>query len=97
MTGRYAGARSLCYGTAPLVAPLADTALYNLSPAALWCTCAAAGICAAAMITPGQMRSLPAVRQGAQTPAAASVRLPLIMANMKSLPPNPGAANPKRS
>src|SRR6266487_2310849 len=52
MTGRYAGARSLCYGLALLLAPLAGTALYNLSPAALWGACAAAGICAAAVITP---------------------------------------------
>ena len=31
-TGAYAGARSLCYGTALLLAPLAGTALYRLSP-----------------------------------------------------------------
>ncbi len=52
MTGRYAGARSLCYGTALLLAPVAGTALYGLSPALLWSSCAAAGICAAAVITP---------------------------------------------
>ena len=52
MTGRYAGARSLCYGTALLLAPLAGTALYRLSPTLLWGTCATAGICAAAVITP---------------------------------------------
>ena len=52
MTGRYAGARSLCYGTALLLAPLAGTALYSLSPALLWGGCAVAGICAAAVITP---------------------------------------------
>jgi MFS family permease len=52
MTGRYAGARSLCYGSALLLAPLASTALYHLSPALLWGCCAAAGICAAAAITP---------------------------------------------
>jgi MFS family permease len=51
MTGRYAGARSLCYGTALLLAPLAGTALYGLSPALLWGGCAAAGIGAAAVIT----------------------------------------------
>ncbi len=51
-TGRIAGARSLCYGTAMLLAPLAGTALYRLSPALLWGGCAAAGICAAAAITP---------------------------------------------
>jgi aryl-alcohol dehydrogenase-like predicted oxidoreductase/predicted MFS family arabinose efflux permease len=52
MTGRYAGARSFCYGLALLLAPLAGTALYGLSPAALWPACGAAGICAAAVITP---------------------------------------------
>jgi MFS family permease len=52
MTGRYAGARSMCYGTALLIAPLAGAALYRLSPTLLWGTCAAAGICAAAVITP---------------------------------------------
>lgn len=52
MTGRYAGTRSLCYGTALLLAPLAGTALYRLSPALLWASCAAAGICAAAIISP---------------------------------------------
>jgi MFS family permease len=52
MTAGYAGARSLCYGTALLLAPLAGTALYRLSPTLLWGTCATAGICAAAVITP---------------------------------------------
>lgn len=52
MTGRYAGARSLCYGTALLLAPLAGTALYHLSPVLLWCACAALGVCAAAVIIP---------------------------------------------
>jgi MFS family permease len=52
MTGRYAGARSLCYGTALLLAPLAGAALYQMSPALLWGACAAVGICAAAVITP---------------------------------------------
>jgi MFS family permease len=51
MTGRYASARSLCYGAALLLAPLTGTALYRLSPALLWGACAAAGICAAAVIT----------------------------------------------
>jgi MFS family permease len=51
MTGRYAGARSFCYGLALLLAPLAGTALYHLSPAVLWNACGAAGICAAAIIT----------------------------------------------
>jgi MFS family permease len=51
-TGAYAGARSLCYGTALLLAPLAGTALFRLSPALLWGACAAVGLCAAAVITP---------------------------------------------
>lgn len=51
-TGAYAGARSLCYGTALLLAPLAGTAVYRLSPALLWIACAAAGLCAAAVIAP---------------------------------------------
>jgi hypothetical protein len=42
----------MCYGTALLLAPLVGTVLYNLSPGALWGTCAAAGACAAAVITP---------------------------------------------
>jgi MFS family permease len=52
MTGRYAGARSMCYGTALLLAPLAGATLYHQSPALLWCACACVGICAAAVITP---------------------------------------------
>ena len=52
MIGRYAGTRSLCYGTALLLAPLAGTAMFSLSPALLWAGCAAAGICAAAVIGP---------------------------------------------
>ena len=59
MTGRYAGARSLCYGAALLLAPLTGTALYRLSPALLWGACAAAGICAAAVITPPPTRRQP--------------------------------------
>jgi hypothetical protein len=59
MTGRYAGARSFCYGLALLLAPLAGTALYNLNPAALWASCGAAGLCAAAIMTrrPGLRRA----------------------------------------
>lgn len=52
MIGRYAGTRSLSYGTALLLAPLAGTALYGLSPSLLWGACAAAGILAAVIITP---------------------------------------------
>lgn len=52
MTARYAGARSLCYGTALLLAPLAGTSLYRVSPGALWAACAAAGISAAAVTAP---------------------------------------------
>lgn len=52
MTGRYAGTRSLSYGTALLLAPLAGAVLYSLSPAVLWAACAAAGICAAVTIAP---------------------------------------------
>lgn len=55
-TGAYAGARSLCYGTALLLAPLAGLAVYRLSPALLWIGCAAAGLCAAAVITPPRLR-----------------------------------------
>jgi hypothetical protein len=51
MTGRYAGARSFCYGLALLLAPLAGAALYDLNPAVLWAACGTAGICAAAVIT----------------------------------------------
>jgi MFS family permease len=73
MTGRYAGARSLCYGTALLLAPLAGAALYRLNPDALWAACAATGTCAAAVIAPRRRRPgsstgtrLPTKRQ--QTP-----------------------------
>ncbi len=52
MIGRYAGTRSLCYGTALLLAPLIGTALFSLSPALLWGGCAVAGITAAAVISP---------------------------------------------
>jgi len=61
MTGRYVGARSLCYGLALLLAPLAGAAVYGLSPAALWAGCGAAAICAAAVIAPGICRT-PATR-----------------------------------
>jgi MFS family permease len=50
MTGRYAGARSLCYGLALLLAPLAGTALFAANPALLWGACCLASICAAAVI-----------------------------------------------
>jgi MFS family permease len=50
MTGRYAGARSLCYGLALLLAPLAGTALLAANPALLWGACCLTGICAAAVI-----------------------------------------------
>lgn len=74
MTGRYAGARSLCYGTALLIAPLAGSGLYRLSPTLLWSACAAAGICAAAAITPSEavLRPRPPAarsRQPASPPA----------------------------
>jgi MFS family permease len=62
MTGRYAGTRSLCYGTALLLAPLAGTALYNLSPAVLWAACTVAGICAAAVIAPWPPLTCPRFR-----------------------------------
>jgi hypothetical protein len=52
MTGRYAGARSLCYGTALLLAPLVSTPLYRLSPDLLWGACAAVCLGAAAVMTP---------------------------------------------
>lgn len=48
--GRYAGARSFCYGVALLLAPIAGAALYQLQPVILWLSCAAAGICAAMVI-----------------------------------------------
>jgi MFS family permease len=58
-TGRYAGARSVCFGTALLVAPLAGTALYHLSPGVLWGACAAAGACAAVIISSRPRRAAP--------------------------------------
>lgn len=79
MIGRYAGTRSLCYGTALLLAPLAGTALYSLSPALLWVGCAAAGICAAALIGPRPVSSPPArpgpgARRTSGRPAGAGPR-----------------------
>lgn len=56
LTARYAGVRSLCYGTALLLAPLAGTILYHRSPTLLWAVCAAAGATAAAIITPPTVR-----------------------------------------
>jgi MFS family permease len=61
MTARYAGARSLCYGTALLLAPLAGTTLYRLGGGILWAGCAAAGICAAAVIASAADRPSPVV------------------------------------
>lgn len=52
LSGRYAGARSFCYGVALLVAPLAGTALYQLHPTILWMSCGVAGIVAAVIIRP---------------------------------------------
>jgi MFS family permease len=57
MTSRYAGARSFCYGLALLLAPLAGATLYKLNPAMLWAACGAAGIIAAAIITPAGVLS----------------------------------------
>jgi Major Facilitator Superfamily len=68
MTGRYAGARSFCYGLALLLAPLAGTAVYGLSPAVLWAGCGAAGICAAAIITPPARLAPRSRLRGAQSP-----------------------------
>lgn len=55
LTGHYAGARSLCYGLALLLAPLAGTALYRISPASLWVACGVAGLGAAA-VSAGPLR-----------------------------------------
>jgi MFS family permease len=82
MTGRYAGARSFCYGLALLLAPLTGTALYHLNPALLWAACGAAGICAAVTIAarpPGSRRTatsgaLPPPRQHTRTALAHSQR-----------------------
>lgn len=59
MTGRYAGARSFCYGLALLLAPLVGIPLYNLNPGVLWASCGAAGACAAVIIArrPGLRRA----------------------------------------
>ncbi len=73
MTGRYAGARSFCYGLALLLAPLAGTALYNLNPAVLWAACGAAGICAAAIIAP-RRPGLRRAASGALTPPGQHTR-----------------------
>jgi polyisoprenoid-binding protein YceI/predicted MFS family arabinose efflux permease len=70
MTGRYAGARSFCYGLALLLAPLAGTALYNLSPVVLWAACGAAGVSAAAIIIPRR----PGLRPGRRPLAAHAAR-----------------------
>jgi MFS family permease len=71
MIGRYAGTRSLCYGTALLLAPLAGTALYSLSPDLLWAGCAAAGIFAAAVINPLPRLARPRGRGSRPHPGAA--------------------------
>jgi len=52
MIGRYAGARSLCYGAALLLAPLAGTTLYDLNPALFWSACGAAAMLAAVVMAP---------------------------------------------
>lgn len=49
-SGRYAGARSFCYGVALLLAPLAGIPLYQLDPTILWMSCAVTGTCAAVII-----------------------------------------------
>lgn len=48
LTGRYAGTRSLAYGLALLVAPLAGTFLYGFNPVLLWTACGATAAAAAA-------------------------------------------------
>jgi MFS family permease len=67
MTGRYAGTRSLCYGLALLLAPLAGTALFAASPAMLWGACGIAGICAAVIARlpcrPGHAGTVSATRR----------------------------------
>ncbi len=51
LTGRYAGTRSLAYGLALLVAPLAGTFLYDLNPVLLWTACGATAAAAAVIMT----------------------------------------------
>lgn len=56
-SGRYAGARSFCYGVALLLAPLIGTALYQVRPTILWISCAATGIVAAMIVSVRNTRS----------------------------------------
>ncbi|WP_158684603.1 MFS transporter [Amycolatopsis orientalis] len=54
--GRYAGLRSLAYGTALLIAPAFGTALYAWAPAAVWPACTAIGLAAGALVLPDLRR-----------------------------------------
>ena len=55
--GRYAGLRSLAYGTALLIAPAAGTALYTWHPAAVWAACLITGITAGLIVLPDRRRA----------------------------------------
>jgi MFS family permease len=54
--GRYAGLRSLAYGSALLIAPTAGTALYAWHPAAVWTACLITGVTAGLIIIPDLRR-----------------------------------------
>lgn len=48
--GRYAGARSLCFALAYVVAPLVGTAIYDASPPMVWASCFVFGSASAALL-----------------------------------------------
>jgi MFS family permease len=75
--GRYAGLRSLAYGTALLIAPAAGTALYTWHPAAVWAACLVTGVAAGLIVLPDRRRAGRGAASGAPRAAAQpSGRLP---------------------
>jgi hypothetical protein len=75
--GRYAGLRSLVYGTALLIAPTAGTALYTWHPAAVWAACLVTGVTAGLVVLPDRRRAGRGAANGAARAAAQpSGRLP---------------------
>jgi hypothetical protein len=95
MTGRYAGARSLCYGTAMLLAPLAGLALYRLNPAAPWGACGAAGI-GAAVITLNPRAKASSTSNAAVTAAKKESPQPDLRAAARKAWTVPGNVGPGR-
>jgi MFS family permease len=97
LVGRYAGAQSLAFGLAFMLAPLAGTALYAVSPRLLWLTCFTGGLLGAALLS-SKSRSAVARRRlgsnqpGTMSPAAHAHKRPHLPTRNTTMPAPPGGA-----